>query len=463
MHVRRPRKPPASPPARPRARGSGLGKQPGICRGPRKLQGVLVRLVRIGREPLALLLFPIRFCSFLCLLRVHLGGGERILHQEGLRPELSVPEPFHVLPPLIRRRLSCRGLLHLVERQPVVSRPPGQAHAFQAEPLGQALLLRLDGPPQRLEDLLPAGDHGHGGAQAADAAGAATPMHKLVNHVRQLVVHHVCDILHVQAAGGYVGGHQYLSLTIAHSLHRAAPLSLRHTTMADHDSQELLPEVLIHLGDRVPPPAEDNDRRSPELSARQHPVQLDQAVLRDRICLQLDEREIFPLHHLVLNKVTVAEQHAPAAAHSHFENAPPALAGDDLVPHLELPQHAVRGPRVHEDVLDGGRNRVGRAARAVHPDALLAEECLCEAAHGRGDGGGPEGRLPAARHGGGHAALLHNLLQLTAEAELHHAVHLVEDEVPHPVQLAHAPVQRVHEPPRRGHQDVRTVREVSEL
>ena len=65
-----------------------------------------------------------------------------------------------------------------------------------------------------------------GGAARARAAGAADAMDEVFGHLRQVVIHHVRDALHVDAAGGHVGGHQDAIVAVLKALERLVALIL---------------------------------------------------------------------------------------------------------------------------------------------------------------------------------------------------------------------------------------------
>jgi len=66
----------------------------------------------------------------------------------------------------------------------------------------------------------------HGDACAAGPAGAADPVQVGLLVVRALVVDHVRDVVHVDAAGGHVGGDENVDLAAAEGAERALALSL---------------------------------------------------------------------------------------------------------------------------------------------------------------------------------------------------------------------------------------------
>mmetsp|Transcript_79900 Transcript_79900/g.205506 ORF Transcript_79900/g.205506 Transcript_79900/m.205506 type:complete len:223 (+) Transcript_79900:1021-1689(+) len=113
-------------------------------------------------------------------------------------------------------------------------------------------------------------------------------------------------------------------------------------------------------------------------------------------------------------------------------------------------------------MLDGVRHSVVLTSGAVDPGARGAEEGFHDIPHRRWQRRRPERRLASAADCG-QTALLNDLLQLAAEAQLHHAVHLVEHQVLHTVQLNDAALQAVDEPARGGHDNVSTMRQLTKL
>ena len=74
--------------------------------------------------------------------------------------------------------------------------------------------------------LLARGDEQDRLAAASGTAGAADPVHVALGVVRDVVVEHVADALHVQAARGHVGGHQHVELAVLELLDGALALLL---------------------------------------------------------------------------------------------------------------------------------------------------------------------------------------------------------------------------------------------
>ncbi len=79
--------------------------------------------------------------------------------------------------------------------------------------------------------LLARGDEQDRIATAARAAGAADAVHVAFGVVRNVVVQHVADALHVQAARGHVGGHQHVQLAILQLLDGLLALRLLHVAV----------------------------------------------------------------------------------------------------------------------------------------------------------------------------------------------------------------------------------------
>src|SRR5271163_2880566 len=70
-------------------------------------------------------------------------------------------------------------------------------------------------------------EHGGSHALAAVAAGAAYAVNEILRDVRQVVVDDVGDVLHVDAAGGDVGGHENLDAALLKPGQRGKTLGLR--------------------------------------------------------------------------------------------------------------------------------------------------------------------------------------------------------------------------------------------
>ena len=102
---------------------------------------------------------------------------------------------------------------------------------------GGVRLLRLGhAQAQRVVDQLPAVhvppvDERDGDAGPARPAGAADPVHVGLLVVRALVVHHVGDVVHVEPAGGDLGGGEHVHLAAAERAQRPLPLALAQVTV----------------------------------------------------------------------------------------------------------------------------------------------------------------------------------------------------------------------------------------
>ena len=70
-------------------------------------------------------------------------------------------------------------------------------------------------------------DKGYGGSLAARAAGPADPVHIRLRVLRDIVVHHMGDMVDIQAAGGNVGRHANAGAAVTHGLQGMCALVLR--------------------------------------------------------------------------------------------------------------------------------------------------------------------------------------------------------------------------------------------
>ena len=84
-------------------------------------------------------------------------------------------------------------------------------------------------PGQRL--LLGRGDQHEGVAFRLGPGGAADAVDVVVRHVRHVEADDVRDVVHVQAAGRDVGGHQHLEVAAAKAVHGPVPLRLRQVAV----------------------------------------------------------------------------------------------------------------------------------------------------------------------------------------------------------------------------------------
>ncbi|OIQ69459.1 hypothetical protein GALL_489410 [mine drainage metagenome] len=92
----------------------------------------------------------------------------------------------------------------------------------------------LDGAQQM---ALARGDEQDGVAAASGPAGAADAVDIAFGVGRNVVVHHVADAFHVQAACGHVGGHQDVELPVLEALHHPLAQRLRHIAVERGDGE----------------------------------------------------------------------------------------------------------------------------------------------------------------------------------------------------------------------------------
>mmetsp|Transcript_38857 Transcript_38857/g.84594 ORF Transcript_38857/g.84594 Transcript_38857/m.84594 type:complete len:302 (+) Transcript_38857:439-1344(+) len=287
-------------------------------------------------------------------------------------------------------------------------------------------------------------------------------MDELIYNVGQLEVHDVAYTWDVESAGGDISSNHNLGRAITELLQGPAPEGLGHAAVASHDASEFLLEEIVHLRDRLPFSAEDDDTGLRKLAAGEDRVKQLKFIVLDTVRLPIRKEDLALLQHFVLDEVSIGEHHTPLPAHRKLEDAPSALARDHIAARLELSHHAVRWACINDDMPDCLGHGVCLPPSAVHPDALTAEECLRKFPHRGWDSGRPEGGL-AAPGNCGHAPLLHDLLELSAKAQLHHPVHLVKHQVLHIGEAADTPMKHVYEAARCRHKDVRTMCEVPEL
>ena len=79
--------------------------------------------------------------------------------------------------------------------------------------------------------LLAQVDDGNGGTRLAGTAGTSAAVGIALGIVGQAIVDDVCQVVHVQSAGGHVGGHQQLQVAHAELLHHQVALCLRQFTV----------------------------------------------------------------------------------------------------------------------------------------------------------------------------------------------------------------------------------------
>src|ERR1017187_296228 len=85
---------------------------------------------------------------------------------------------------------------------------------------------------------------GRSRAARSGASGAAHAVDEVLRHLRKIVVHHVRDAFHVNAAGRHIGGHQHPVPTILESLHRHVALILTAVAVNHGSFHTLLRELL---------------------------------------------------------------------------------------------------------------------------------------------------------------------------------------------------------------------------
>mmetsp|Transcript_107449 Transcript_107449/g.283312 ORF Transcript_107449/g.283312 Transcript_107449/m.283312 type:complete len:422 (+) Transcript_107449:613-1878(+) len=287
-------------------------------------------------------------------------------------------------------------------------------------------------------------------------------MHEVVNRGGDLVVDHVGDVWQIQTPRSQVGGDEDVGLAFAQSGHVHPPVALRLGAVAERRLGEVFREVGPHLLGDVPALAEDYHRGPLELLAGKNVPQLLHLLELDVFSVERGQVDAAFLDHLELVQRPVLEFHAVRTAPLGVDRALPAVLQHHGDARLERPHVAVERAGVDQHVPDVPRHRVRLPASAVHPDAGLPEEALHQLAHRGRDGGGPEGGV-APRDGSGHPGARGDLLELVPETVVHHAVCLIKDKVLDLIELNDPAVQGVNEQARGRHQDVRPVRQVTEL
>src|SRR5437762_12210653 len=91
---------------------------------------------------------------------------------------------------------------------------------------------------------VPFADERHRDARFTRASRAADAVREDFGVLREVVVHHVRDVLDVEAARGEVGRDEDLDLAAAESLERALPLALRHVAV-DRGGSVLAPLQIL--------------------------------------------------------------------------------------------------------------------------------------------------------------------------------------------------------------------------
>src|SRR5215469_1104410 len=197
---------------------------------------------------------------------------------------------------------------------------------------------------QRLVDHLPSLDVGpvdegdrHPGA--AGPAGPADPVQVRLVIVGALVVHHVGDVLDVQAAGGHLGGHEHVHLAVAEGAQRAFPLGLAEIAVHGRGGEAADGERLGHLVGGPLGPAEHHGQPAP--GGLQDPGQhLDLVHLMGAEDVLLGERHVLGLVMLLGTHVHRSAQVAPGERHhvaghsGREEHGLPARRGE-----FEYPLH----------------------------------------------------------------------------------------------------------------------------
>ena len=126
--------------------------------------------------------------------------------------------------------------------------------------LGVDALLRVVLDVADLAAIAMLGDR-DGQAVAAGAAGAADAMHVVFRHFGQIVIDHMRDRRHIDAARGDVGGHQHAQLAAAQAHQGAVALALRHAAVKrGHRMAQLLFPFGAENHDRDRPPLEGAGR-----------------------------------------------------------------------------------------------------------------------------------------------------------------------------------------------------------
>ncbi len=115
------------------------------------------------------------------------------------------------------------------------------------------------------------GDEGVGLALPLRPAGAADAVGVGLGRVGHVEVDHVGHLLHVDAAGGDVGGHQHVELAAAEAVHGPFPCGLGHVALQRHGAVAGALQLLRQALGPVLGAREDDGRD--EVVAGQHVLQ----------------------------------------------------------------------------------------------------------------------------------------------------------------------------------------------
>jgi hypothetical protein len=83
-----------------------------------------------------------------------------------------------------------------------------------------------------------------GGSGGAGASGAANAVNEVLRDLREIVVHHVSDAFHVNAARGDIGGHQYPIIAVLKAAQRLGALALAAVAVDGRGLQTLARQLL---------------------------------------------------------------------------------------------------------------------------------------------------------------------------------------------------------------------------